>query len=243
MYFTFSRGAWFALGAGLLAAVAIDPRRLQLIAVGLLLAPWSALAISAADGRAGLTTRGATIQQATTDGHSLVPVLALLAGGAALTALAAGLVERRVRIPSLVRYAFAATVICALLMAPHGSGRRRGHLSPSPNAAGMRFARPRSRIQTRSRATSPLRLLTLSSNGRVNLWHVSLDRFKEAPVLGTGAGTFWQAWAKYRDIPTSTVESHSLYFGTLGGLGIVGLALLALALLVTRYRRVPRARP
>ena len=31
IYFTFSRGAWIALAAGLLVAIALDPRRLQLV--------------------------------------------------------------------------------------------------------------------------------------------------------------------------------------------------------------------
>ena len=44
-YFTFSRGAWLALGVGLVVAVAIDPRRLHLLAVALVLAPASGLAV------------------------------------------------------------------------------------------------------------------------------------------------------------------------------------------------------
>ena len=38
MLFTFSRGAWLALAAGLVAALAFDVRRLQLIAAALVLA-------------------------------------------------------------------------------------------------------------------------------------------------------------------------------------------------------------
>ena len=45
IYFTFSRGAWYALALGLIAAIAVDPRRLQFLAIGLLLAPWTVLAI------------------------------------------------------------------------------------------------------------------------------------------------------------------------------------------------------
>ena len=42
VYFTFSRGAWIAFIVGTIAVVAIDPRRLQLLAVGLAIAPfWS----------------------------------------------------------------------------------------------------------------------------------------------------------------------------------------------------------
>ena len=37
VYFTFSRGVWLALGAGLIVMVAIDRRRLQLTATAALL--------------------------------------------------------------------------------------------------------------------------------------------------------------------------------------------------------------
>ena len=53
MYFTFSRGAWAALAVGLVVAVFVDPRRLQLIFAALVLAPWSALAIVAARDKPG----------------------------------------------------------------------------------------------------------------------------------------------------------------------------------------------
>ena len=39
LYFTYGRAAWLALAAGLAAAVAADPRRLQLIATMLAIAP------------------------------------------------------------------------------------------------------------------------------------------------------------------------------------------------------------
>ena len=47
MYFTFSRGAWVALGGGLVHGIALDPRRLQLLVTGLALAPWAGLAVLA----------------------------------------------------------------------------------------------------------------------------------------------------------------------------------------------------
>jgi O-antigen ligase len=220
-YFTFSRASWFALCIGLAAAAAIDFRRLQLIAVGVLLAPWSILAISAAEGRAGLTTRGATIQQATNDGHGLVPVLAVLAVGAASAGLAAAVTERHVRVPQFARYAFAAMVTAALVASCVWAWNMHG----SPVAIAERTWNAFQAPPTSNDDVSA-RLLTFSSNGRLNLWGVSLDRFEAAPLLGEGAGTYWQAWARYRDLNTSSAEAHSLYFEVLGELGVVGLLLL-----------------
>ena len=45
LYFTFGRGAWLALGAGLIAAIAVDRRRVQLITSMLALAPLSVAAV------------------------------------------------------------------------------------------------------------------------------------------------------------------------------------------------------
>ena len=44
-YFTFGRGAWIALAAGAFTAVAVDPRRLQLLASMLVLSPAPAVAV------------------------------------------------------------------------------------------------------------------------------------------------------------------------------------------------------
>ena len=231
MYFTFSRGSWFALGAGLIAAVAIDPRRLQLIAVGIVLAPWPAFAIASADGRVGLTTRGSTIQQATADGHDLVPVLVFLAVGAAIASLAAALIERHICLPDRVRYGFAAIVLAVLVAS--FSWVWVAHASPLTLAErGWNAFRapPTSKAPPTSNDDVSARLLTFSSNGRLNLWRVSLDRFRDEPLLGDGAGTYWQAWARDRDITSISAEGHSLYMETLGELGIAGLALLVLAL-------------
>ncbi len=44
-YFTFSRGAWIALAIGIVAALLLDPRRLQLGLTMAIVAPWPALAV------------------------------------------------------------------------------------------------------------------------------------------------------------------------------------------------------
>ena len=83
LYFTFSRGAWIALALGMLAALAIDPRRLGLAAWVLLLAPWPAIAVFVASRERGLTSATRTLEEARHDGRSLaftLVALALLAG-------------------------------------------------------------------------------------------------------------------------------------------------------------------
>ena len=73
-------------------------------------------------------------------------------------------------------------------------------------------------------------MTSLSADGRIPLWKVSWRDFKHAPLLGEGAGTFWESWARYRSVPSASKQPHSLYLGVMGELGIVGLGLLILAL-------------
>ena len=61
-------------------------------------------------------------------------------------------------------------------------------------------------------------------------WHVAWQQADEAPVAGRGAGTFELSWLEQQPIGASVRDAHSLYLETLADLGLVGLALLVLAL-------------
>ena len=77
------------------------------------------------------------------------------------------------------------------------------------------------------------RFTELSSNGRVAHWRVAVDDgFHAHPWHGTGAGTFALLWARHRDSDEAVVDGHSLYIEALGELGLVGVALLAGAVLL-----------
>ena len=198
IYFTFSRGAWYALVLGLIAAIAIDPRRLQLIAISLVLAPWTVFAIVAVRRQHGLVTLGASLEQATHDGHRLIPVLLWRwRDVSALAALAAGGVERYVHVPRSVRAAFAIVLVLALAVGIAGVWHREG----SPETLAKRGWHAFQGLATRgSNGDVGARLTSLSADGRIPLWRVSLRDFEHAPILGQGAGTFWQSWARYRSI-------------------------------------------
>jgi O-antigen ligase len=62
-------------------------------------------------------------------------------------------------------------------------------------------------------------------------WSVALGSAAEHPLLGTGAGTYWQTWLRERDEPRSTQNAHGLYVETLAEQGPVGLVLIGAALL------------
>ncbi len=75
-------------------------------------------------------------------------------------------------------------------------------------------------------------LFSSSGNGRWQMWTVAAREFRQHPLLGGGAGSFEERWARYRPSPTFVKNAHSLYAETLGELGIVGL-LLVLGFVVT----------
>jgi hypothetical protein len=76
------------------------------------------------------------------------------------------------------------------------------------------------------------RLTQLGNNGRFDGWRVARDAFADEPLHGTGAGTFRLAWERERPAPPfQIVDAHSLYLEAAAELGIVGVALLLVALL------------
>jgi O-antigen ligase len=73
------------------------------------------------------------------------------------------------------------------------------------------------------------RLTSSASNGRVDMWRVSLAAFAQAPLRGGGADTFELAWQRERSTAlrnASTLQAHSLYLEVLAELGLVGFLLL-----------------
>nr|MBA3380549.1 O-antigen ligase family protein [Actinomycetota bacterium] len=221
-YFTFSRGAWLALAAGLVVAVLLDPRRLQLgltlITVGL----WPALAVLLASSSGPLTESGShTLAAAARDGRALAVVgvgLALFAAGT--VALIAGL-EPRTRIApathragSVVLVAGVVGVILAGMLALGG-----------PLAIARSFNADSAEVQSDYLELND-RLFNLSGTGRVAQWRIALDASSEHPVLGFGAGSYERYWLEHRDTQGSVRDAHNLYLELLSELGPVGPALM-----------------
>jgi O-Antigen ligase len=80
-----------------------------------------------------------------------------------------------------------------------------------------------------------LRLLNPGNNGRLFHWRVAYDRFRAEPVHGDGAGTYETAWDRYRPTGFDVLDAHSLYVEVMGELGLVGLALLLIAVLTILF--------
>ena len=94
------------------------------------------------------------------------------------------------------------------------------------------LARPHARVAAVAAAicgavASPF---ALHGHVRAQYWHVAVLEARADPVLGSGAGTFKDAWLQDRTVTYSTLEAHSLYLETLAELGPIGLALLLVTL-------------
>ena len=236
--FTFSRGSWIALAAGLVAAVALGPGRLRLVIWLAVLAPASGLAVWLATRSPALTTVNSPLAEATHQGHRLALVLAGLCLLCALVAAALTALEALVTPGARVRRVFTlALVVVALAAAVGGLAAAGGPSSVVRNAVHSFESSP-VRVPKLSR-----RLLSLSSNGRIDLWRAAWHQFESRPLLGGGAGSFEQYWRAHRPTGLDVRDAHSLYLETLGELGIVGLVLLGAFLLVpllaVRHRRAP----
>src|SRR5436305_295900 len=88
IYFTFSRGSWLALAIGAAAALLLDPRRLQLAAALVVLAPVPAAAVWLGSRKDALTHQSAGLAAATHQGKQYA--LVVLVSAIVTAALAIG---------------------------------------------------------------------------------------------------------------------------------------------------------
>ena len=228
-YFTFGRGAWIALAAGALAAVAIDPRRLQLIAGLLVLVPIPAGAVWAASREPGLTQAGATFDRAVHDGHRLALLLVLLAAANAAVAILFALTERRFEPPLVARRTFAVIIVLVTVAGLAAVFVRYGGPTTLAQKGYRAFKAPPPRVE----ANLNKRLLSFSGNGRADLWRIAWDDARKHAVSGAGAGTYERYFLVHQPAAVGRVrDAHGLYIETLAELGPLGLILLLGALVL-----------
>ena len=226
VYFTFSRGAWIAGAVGLAVAIAVDPRRLQLLAGGIVLAAPSALAVLLSSHQDALTRTDAPLAAASDDGHQLAVYLILLAGASAAAGALFWLAGRGVAPSRQARLLFAGALgvvaVAALL------------------AVFVRYGDPITLAEkgydsfTTTSRENPVnlnrRLLSFSGSYRAELWNVAWRDYEDHPLVGAGPGTYEEYWNEHRPIQHKIRDAHSLYLETLAELGPLGLLLVILSL-------------
>jgi O-antigen ligase len=223
LYFTYGRGAWIGLAAGLVALFAIERDRLELLARTIALAVFPAIAVFLASRTSPLTSDPRSVAAATHDGRRLVVAIVILAVAAAFAPLAAerlrlGRARRPLLLAAALLLAVAAVVALVRVGGPQGAVRRAYHAfnAPAPLVG-----------QDSSR-----RLFSLSGSNRSEYWRVAWREWTDHPLLGGGAGSFQRFWLRHRSNDLPVRDAHSLYLETLAELGPLGLALLLCALAV-----------
>lgn len=226
LYLTLSRGAIVSLAVGLVAYVVIGRPRALICTVVAAGAP-TVLAVLTVYDAPSLLGYDPTLPGTISDGRRVANDLLLamlVAGGLRALLLPVDAWLARLRLPAWswpVRAGVAAGVLALVTVGLFASG------AVSWGRAQADTLLHGSAVQEDDIRT---RLLTFDNNGRFAHWRVSLDAFEAHPLLGDGAGTYEVDWKRERSVNFQVVDGHSLYFETLGELGLVGLALLLTAL-------------
>lgn len=226
IYFTFSRGAWVALGIGLIVSIALDPQRLRLVTAMFFVAPAALLGVWLSSREPALTTVKASLADASEQGHRLALALAILALFGAALGLAFGLAADRARLSPGASRAYGLALLLAAVVALTAVFVRYGTPPTLAQKAYEQFRAPAPKIADDLNA----RLFNFSSRGRYEQWKIALQMYEDNPWLGRGAGSYEAYWHEHRPVPGKVKDAHSLYFETLAELGPVGLGLLLLAL-------------
>ena len=242
---TFSRGAVFAVVAGLVAVIVVG--RPGALLSGLLVGvPAMAVAVRAAYDADLLATADPTTKAAVVQGHELamvvgICVLAAGAGRALLLLVDAWIVrldlaERLLGRPC-VRWGARAGVAVAAIALLVGLGapgelqhrydgfRGVSDVDDGDDGGGIRD-----------------RLTAVGNNGRIVHWSVALNAFRDDRLRGDGAGTYGLRWDRDRTQTFQVEDAHSLYFEVLAELGLVGMIVLGAALLLILGGLLARAR-
>jgi hypothetical protein len=228
LYFTYGRGAWLALAAGLLALLALERERLGVLARMLAFGVAPAIAVVLASRTHALTGQPGAVAAARHDGHLLAGAIVLLAVAAALVPVGLDRLGARValgrsarRVLVLITVLAVAVVVVAGLVrvgGPGGAIRRAYHA----------FNAPAPLVKT----NESQRLLSLSGSSRSEYWRVAWREREAHPWVGAGAGSYQRFWLRHRREALPVLDAHSLYLETLAELGPFGLLLLLCALAV-----------
>jgi len=233
MYLTSSRGAFVAAAVGVIAYIALTPRRWAAFVAVLVAGAAGAVAVAALVSRKalvdGLTNTALGVHQ----GHRA----ALLIGIACVvTALVwAGLAELGTRVstpPRVVGVAVVVAIVGLFLVAVVASHPVRKFDQFKNNS-----------LPANSTSTpTATHLLSSSGSGRWQFWGVAVSEFRAHPLNGGGAGSWESWWLQRGTFPLPSEFAHSLYLEALAELGIVGLLLIGGAVVVAAVGAVRSAR-
>ncbi len=225
LYFTYSRGAFLALGFGLTVTLGLEHKRLNTVGRLARMAVLPAVGIVLAASLPALTTPGAALKTAQVEGHTLAWQLLALSIAQATFLCVTRVAPTRIHLPL---HAGRATGVAACLVVIGslflGIGRVGGPLA---------VVNPTAHVGTTQLPPGAPRpthhLLSLADDDRAKFWSVALQMIFRHPLLGQGAGSFARTWLQQRSVDHNTLEAHNSYLEVAAELGPVGLGLLLIA--------------
>jgi hypothetical protein len=240
VYLTFSRGAIVAGALGVVVYVAVaHPRRLVILAAAA--GPACLVALAAAYAAGDLATDHYFRGGGPAHGHRVALVLAVACAAAALLRALLMRFEDRldgVRVsPARRRRVLAGAALGAILLVAVTAV-----VVDAPSRIDRELTAFKEGDFVPETGDARDRLSQSGNNGRLGVWRVSELSFGDHPWRGTGAGTFRVEYERRRDLDLTITDGHSLYLEVLGELGIVGLALLLVALALPLAIAVSRLR-
>ena len=223
MYLTSSRGAFVAAGVAVLAFVLLTPKRWPALAAVVVAGAAGAVAVAVLVHKKALVNGDVDTALGVHQGHHAALWLGI---ACVVTALAwAGLPELGTRLPSPPRVAGQATAGLVVVLAIVAI------VLAHPVAKFHEFKSNSSSNGAHTTVTTT-HLLSSSGSGRWQFWGAAVSEFKAHPLNGGGAGSWQSWWLQHGSLAAYSEFAHSLYLEALGELGIIGLLLIAGAVLV-----------
>src|SRR4051794_11605567 len=181
IFFTYSRGAWIALGLGVLATAIYEKRRLQFVTAAGLAAAAPAASILVAYRSDALTHSTASISAAAHDGwrFALVVLVAAVLSAAATIGVARA---EEIDVPAWARWAYAAVLLAVVVAAVAIGLARYGSPVTIARKGYHAFVAP---APTESSNLNN-RLFQFSGSWRSQVWKVAWRDYRNNPWVGSG---------------------------------------------------------
>jgi hypothetical protein len=216
IYFSLSRGGVVATGVGLVALVALGPARPRVLA-GLCLGGAGGAVLVLVAHRMHALVDDLGTGTAASQGDELLVITLLVVAAVGFMRYRVDGPLARVRIPR--RMAVAALAVTGIAVVA-------GLAAANPAARWHDFKTAGKTEGKTAEGRFGTHFVSDSSSGRYQYWSAALDAFSTSPVKGIGAGGYEAWWHQHGSLPRPIRDAHSLFFETLGELGIVGLAIL-----------------
>ncbi|MGZ4336024.1 MAG: O-antigen ligase family protein [Gaiellaceae bacterium] len=222
MYLTSSRGAFAAAAVGVIAYVVLTPRRWAAAAALVVAGAAGAGAVAALVHKKALVNGAMNTALGVHQGHRAALLIGIACVATALVWL--GLAELGRRLPTPPRLVGVAIVVAVVGLALVAI------VASHPVAKFDQFKN--NSAVTGSGTYTQNHLLGSSGSGRWQFWSAAVSEFKAHPLNGGGAGSWEAWWLQHGSLPVPSEFAHSLYLEALAELGIVGLLLIAGAVVV-----------